>query len=93
MKHPNNFFPGLAKLEVFPDGAIRLCPAMLLGSVEHGVLSFTYVGRVATGTCVLVDHSRVAQERDFVFVGSIKGDLCRLETDVELDFSIILEES
>ena len=90
MKHPNNFFPGLAKYEVCPDGAIRLCPAKLLGYAEHGVLSFTYVCRVAT--CVLVNYSRIAHERDFVFVGKIKGDLCRLETDVELHFSIILEE-
>ena len=80
-------------IEVLPNGALRLCPAMLFCSVEHGVLCFAYVGEVASWTCVSVDHTGVTQEWDFVFVGCVEGDFGRLETDVELDFSIILEES
>ena len=80
-------------IEVFPNGTLRLCPAMLFCSVEHGILCFTDVGGVTTWTRVSVDHTGITQERNLVFVRCIEGDLGRLEMDVELDFSIILEES
>ena len=57
-------------VKVFSNSDIRLGTAMLLGSVENGVLCFSQIGRAATLTGVYLG---VASDWDSIIVGSEGG--------------------
>ena len=78
---------------MLPYGTLRLGPAMLFCSVEHGILCFADVGGVTSRTSVSIDHTGITQQRNLVFVGCVERHFGRLKMDIELDFSMIFEES
>ena len=65
---------------------------MLFRSVEECVVSFPDVGLRATGASIFIDYSRVAEQRNSVFVGGEECDLRGLEAYLELDFLISFEQ-
>ena len=85
--------PSLAIFEMLADSTIRLTPPMLLRPVEEGILSLSDISRITPRACILVDNTRIAQERDSIFIGCIKGYLCCTEAYGELYLLFFLKES
>ena len=77
---------------MFEDRAIFLPPSVLFCSVEERVVGFPYVGLRATGASIFIDYSRVAEQRNSIFVGGEECDFRGLGTYLEFDILISFEQ-